>query len=650
MRIRIIFLLWIFSFSVRLSPAQVVLPRLVSDGMVLQQGEPVDIWGWAEVGEPVRVDFMNQSFRTVADENGEWKIILPEMKAGGPYQMIIEGKNTIEINDILIGEVWICSGQSNMELPVYRVAVAYPGLMENAENPYIRHFGVSTTYRFEDESEDFETGEWLETNPENIPDFSAVGYFFANALYERYKVPVGLIRIAVGGSPAEAWLSEDAIRKYPDDYRKLQYFKDDSVVDSIRRHDAEVVNKWNRHLDSHDEGLQGDTSWVELTDYDSWTQMELPGLWNQNPFQEASGDSEKTNGVIWLKKEVTMSSEDIEKPALLVLGALVDRDEVFINGHKAGSTGYRYPPRRYPVGEGILKQGKNVITVRLVSNSGPGGFVPDKFYGLVIGTDTIDLSGSWSYKIGYASEPLPGGQVTFHYQPSGLYNALVAPLKNFKTKGVIWYQGESNVGDADKYKSLFRDLIADWRKNIRSPDLPFLYVQLANFLEPRELPCESEWAELREAQRQALEVAGTGMAVTIDIGEWNDIHPLDKETVGERLALAARKRAYGEKELTDSGPLFKEMRIEKDRLLISFSETGGGLRIIGNDGLKEIAVAGEDGKFYWAEAEIKWGKLVVWSKDVPQPVAVRYAWADNPDKANLYNEEGLPASPFCAGE
>lgn len=331
---------------------------------------------------------------------------------------------------------------------------------------------------------------------------------------------------------------------------------------------------------------------------------------------------------------------------MLVLGALVDRDEVFVNGEFVGSTGYQYPPRRYKIPEGILKEGKNIITVRLVSNVGKGGFVPDKFYGLVAGSDTLHLEGTWQYKVGYSSTPMPGGQVTFHYQPSSLFNAMVAPALNYKIKGVIWYQGESNTDDPEEYAHLIKDMINDWRKNFNQGDFPFLFVQLANFMGVKDQPMESNWAALREAQLKTLALPNTGMAVAIDIGEWNDIHPLNKKDVGERLALAAQKVAYGEKKVVYSGPLYESMKIKGNKVILSFKEVGSGLVAKGGGPLKQFAIAGKDKKFVWAEAKIEGNKVVVWSDQVPNPVAVRYAWADNPEGANLYNKEGLPASPF----
>ncbi len=646
----------ILSISIQ---AKVVLPRLVSNGMVLQRNKEIKIWGWADKNESVMLSFLNKNYETKADDSGNWQFNLPAQKAGGPYQMAVKGENELTIQNILIGEVWVCAGQSNMELPVRRIEVAYPGLVKKSENTNIRLFGVKTTYRFKDEAKDLETGEWKEANPVNVTEFSAVGYFFAKSIYEKYKVPVGLITIAVGGSPAEAWLSENTIQKYPEHAQKLAFYKRDHVVDSIKKSDAERINQWNRQIDANDLGLEENPKWISNQyDFTNWKTTAIPGLWKENPFlmnekeqhQNNSGKL-KTNGVIWFKKVVNISQAQLNKPTKLILGVLVDRDDVYFNGTLVGSTGYQYPPRRYNVPSELIREGENIITVRLVSNVGNGGFVPGKFYGLTFGEDTLNLSGEWKYKVGYASTPMPGGQTTFHYQPSSLFNAMLAPIFNYNISGVLWYQGESNTRNPKEYSHLFSDLIVDWRKHFSQDDLPFLYVQLPNFMKATNAPQESNWAELRDVQRRTLRIPNTGMAVAIDIGEWNDLHPLNKKDVGDRLALLARKVAYKEENLVASGPLFKSAQVEGNHLVLSFEEVGKGLNVKSGSILEGFTIAGADKKFVNAKATIKANnRIVVWSEEVMHPKYVRYAWANNPEKANLTNSSGLPASPFSNEE
>jgi sialate O-acetylesterase len=313
-----------------------------------------------------------------------------------------------------------------------------------------------------------------------------------------------------------------------------------------------------------------------------------------------------------------------------------------------GNTTYQYPQRRYQIPANVLKPGKNIFVVRVINNSGRGGFVPDKPYCLLAGKDTVDLKGYWQYKVGDVF--LPGSSIgnnfSFQDQPTALYNAMVAPMINYTIKGFLWYQGEANSSRAKEYTTLQPALITDWRNKWKEGSIPFLFVQLPNFMEVNYLPSESQWAELRDAQLKSLSVPNVGMAVTIDLGEWNDIHPDRKKEVGERLALAAEKIAYGEKDIVSSGPVYQSSTIDGNKVIISFTNTGSGL--ITNDGeeLSQFAIAGADKKFVWARAKIEGDKVVVWNEDIADPMYVRYAWADNPDNPNLYNKEGLPASPF----
>ncbi|QEK51818.1 sialate O-acetylesterase [Pedobacter aquae] len=638
----IIFLL----IAVKVTFADVKLPRLISDGMVLQRNVPLKIWGWASAGEQVTLRFKNKAYKVTTSDNGVWNINLKPLKAGGPYEMDIKGNNQIIIKDILVGDVWVASGQSNMELPMRRVEVLYPDVVKNANNPKIRQFGVQTSFAFTEEKDDFSSGQWKAVTPENILDFTAVGYFFAQSLYAKYQIPIGLIRVSVGGSPAEAWLSEEALHAYPHYLKLTQKYKNTSLVDSIRNKDNSIVNTWNNNIDKNDEGLKN--KWFETEHDDThWTNFSIPGFWDKQTFTKLAQDkNQNLNGVVWLRRDIYVTDEMLKSSALLVLGAIVDRDVVYVNGKQVGTTGYQYPPRRYPIPQGILKPGKNSIAIRVVSNIGKGGFVLDKEYALILGSNKIDLKGDWKIALGYASEPMPMGQTTFHYQPAGLFNAMIAPMLNFPIKGVIWYQGESNTGKYQEYKQLFRDLIQTWRARWKQADMPFLYVQLANFMKAQDTFKESNWAELRNSQLQTLALNHTGMAVTIDVGEWNDIHPLNKKTVGERLALAARKLAYHEKNIAYSGPIYKSMQVKNDEILLSFDHVNGGLLAKGAK-LNEFYLAGADKVFLKAEAVISGKQIVVKHPQIKNPVAVRYAWADNPEGANLYNQAGLPASPFA---
>lgn len=617
--------------------SQVKLPRLISDGMVLQRNIELKIWGWAAASEPVAVSFNGKTYSTKADASGNWMVKLPATKEGGPFTMQIDASNHITLKNILVGDVWICSGQSNMELTMERVKEKYVTMIATSENPNIRHFLVPDRYNFKQPLNDVENGTWESANPKNILGFSAVGYFFAKDIYEKYRVPIGLINSALGGSPAEAWMSEDALIKFPNAYQEAQRFKSDQLIEDIETKDRSRDKQWHAELNNKDEGLAG--GWRKKNFDDStWSEMQVPGHW-------ADGPTGNVNGVVWFRRKVTIPKSMTGKAGKLWMGRIVDSDSVFVNGKFVGTTSYQYPPRRYQFGADVLKEGENTIAVRVINSAGHGGFVWDKPYFLSVDNDTIDLKGNWKFKVGATMSALEG-PTAIRWKPLGLYNGMIAPLLNYSIKGVIWYQGEANTGRAKEYEAIFPAMIRNWREKWKQGDFPFLFVQLANFMGTKDQPVESNWAQLRQSQLQTLSVPNTAMAVAIDVGEWNDIHPLDKQTVGKRLALAAKKVAYGDKKIIYSGPLYQSHKIDSNKITISFSNTGSGLTIKGNQEPKYFAICGSDKKYVWAKAKIEGNKVVVWSDAVKNPVAVRYAWADNPEGANLYNKEGLPASPF----
>jgi sialate O-acetylesterase len=633
------FILSIFVCCYLPSYSQIRLPKLISDGMILQRETQTRLWGWASPGEKISLKFKGQVYNTVTDQQGKWLLSLAPQKAGGPYEMTFSASNIITVKNILFGDVWICSGQSNMELTMGRLPDKYPDIISSANNPNIRQFKVPDKYNFEKPDEDVGSGQWLPVSPENISKFSGVAYFFADDLYKKYKIPIGLINTALGGSPAEAWISEESLKKFPEYYNEALKFRDKNLITQIESNDKKVNGAWYKILNDKDEGLKNNWRNTEIRDAD-WEQITIPGYWSD----EKSGN---VNGAMWFLKEIEIPHSMTGKPGKLLLGRIVDADSVFINGQLVGATSYQYPPRRYMFSGNILKEGKNVISIRVINNSGRGGFVPDKQYSIIAELDSIDLKGLWKYKPGVKMDPLPG-QTFIRWKPLGLYNAMIAPLVNFSIKGVIWYQGESNTKNPSEYSDLMRVLIEDWRVQWKQGDFPFLFVQLANFMEHKTEPSESNWAELRQAQLKTLSVPNTAMAVTIDLGEWNDIHPLNKKDVGLRLSLAAQKTAYGDKKVVSSGPLYKSMRVKGNKLIITFTNTGSGIAALNNNVINHFAIAGKDKKFVWAKAEVQGSNLVIWNETIKNPVAVRYAWADNPEGANLYNNEGLPASPFEA--
>ena len=625
--------------------AQLRLPKLISDGMVLQRDAPLKIWGWATPGEQITVRFKNKNYKTITGADGQWQVKLPPTPAGGPFTMGIVGKSRLELKDILLGDVWFCSGQSNMVHQLTIHDVTYAKEIAEANYPQIRQFWIPTLTNLQAPQRDLPSGQWKAAVGEDVRPFSAVAYFFAKKLYERYKIPIGIINASVGGTPIEAWTSEEGLTDLSTLKATIEKNKDTTYVNGLtrpgltRRQPATA----NRPAPPVDLGITGATKWYDVSYIPKgWHPINVPGYWEDQGIKDL-------NGVVWYRKEIDLPASMVDKPAKVFLGRIVDADELYINGKSIGKTTYMYPQRRYPVPADVLKAGKNVLVVRVTNNAGKGGFVPDKPYCIFAGADTVDLKGTWQYKVGTAYRPFAGGNpaggINAQNQPTALYNAMVAPEINYAIKGFCWYQGESNAGKPQEYAALQMALINDWRQKWQQGNLPFLYVQLPGFMDYSYQPAESNWAVLREAQLKALSAPNTAMAVAIDLGEWNDIHPDNKKDVGERLALAALKTAYKEN-LVSSGPLFQSAKVETDKILLSFTNTGGGL--ITNDGEEpgEFAIAGADKKFVWAKAKIEGNNVIVWSDEVSAPQFVRYAWADNPVNPNLYNKEGLPASPF----
>jgi sialate O-acetylesterase len=631
--------------------ANVKLPVLVSDGMILQRDTKIIIWGWASPGEKVQVKFNKKTIRTVTDFEGNWKVSLPPMKAGGPYAMQVKGNNTIKINDILVGDVWFCSGQSNMVLNMERVKEKYPEDIAGAEFPEIRNFFIPTASDITSIHKDLPPGKWVSASPENVLGFGAVTFFFARSIYKEYKVPIGIINSSVGGTPIEAWTSEEGLKEFPQLISRIEKLKDTAYLNPIlrsARRRPETSQGPMVNSRSMDKGTSGPKPWYDISYVpEGWHKYWLPGYWDD---QGVKG----LDGVVWFRKEINVPVSMTDKPSKLFLGRIVDADNVYVNGVLSGSITYQYPPRRYNLPSGLLKPGKNIIVIRVTNNAGKGGFVPDKPYWLVAGNDSIDLRGEWFYKVGQvfrpaSFEPGTGFQpVSMQNEPTGLFNTMVTPLINYRIKGILWYQGETNTNKPQEYQKLLPALINDWRIKWQEGPAPFLFVQLPNFMEVQYLPSESQWAELRFGQLKSLSVLNTAMAVTIDVGEWNDIHPLEKKVVGERLALAARKLAYGNDKIVYSGPIFRSAVLDRDRIIIEFDHVGSGLAVKGGGDLNQFAIAGADRKFVWAEARIEDNHVIVWSDEIKDPIYIRYAWADNPEGANLYNIEGLPASPFEA--
>ena len=634
-------LLFAFLFLISMTSfGQLKLPRLIQDGMILQREAPVKIWGWASVGQKVTLHFNNQSFNAVTGKDEKWQITLPAQKAGGPFTMEVVAGNRISLKDIWFGEVWLCSGQSNMEYPMNRLTDRYADVIARCENSKIRQFKVPQVYDFNAPKDDYPSGSWVPVTPKTILDYSAVAYFFARDLNGKYHVPIGIINASVGGSPAEAWMSVEALKEFPGYLAEAEKFKNQMYIDQIQSGERKASNDWYAKLNQTDKGLQSRPTWKDPAfNASSWPTMPIPSYWADHGLGEV-------NGVVWFRKEIEVLASMIGKPVRLFMGRIVDADSVFINGKLVGTTGYQYPQRNYHVPAGVLQAGKNTIVVRIISNSGLGGFVKEKPYQLFNEIDTINLAGNWQYQLGCKMAPAPG-QTFVNWKPTGLYNGMLAPANNYAIKGTLWYQGESNAERYQEYQKLLTALITDWRMKHDQGNFPFIIAQLPNFMEANDQPSESDWAWFRNTQlKTSLSVENTALTVNIDLGDWNDIHPQNKEEVGRRFVLAAERLAYHDKKVVSSGPIYQSMKVKRNKVELTFTNCGSGLVTKDGNALKQFAIAGIDGKFVWAQAKIEGDKVVVWNNAILNPVSVRYAWADNPKGANLYNVERLPASPF----
>lgn len=634
--------------------ADIKLPRLVGNNMVLQRDAPLEVWGWADPGEPVEITFRGHRAATRTDLNGRWRARLPAQHAGGPAEMRIAGNNVLIIKNIVMGDVWLASGQSNMQFPMAEeggfggVANSEREIAE-ANFPDIRLFTVRRTTALRP-VEEVESSGWLPATPESVREFSAVAYLFGRELHQRYRVPIGLIEAAWGGTPAETWVSAQSLQRFPEFGESIAR---ESRIDAraIAGYDTYLAarNQWYLLHGREDRGTAALVGWAEPGyDASDWPTTIEPQPWPVKPLKEF-------DGTVWYRKEIDVLPGEAGRSIRLHLSHMLQADTTFFDGAKVGETTGEVPVRDYLVPSALVKSGRNIVTVRLTgqfaSGDGYAGMLGDASQMYVdLGSRKISLAGLWQFQPGPDLSELPDPpplaefRTEFPQSPTLLFNAMISPLVRYRLKGVIWYQGESNVGRADQYRSLFPALINDWRTHW-GYQLPFLFVQLAGFGADAPEPGECARAELRESQSATLALAGTGMATAIDLGDPDDIHPKNKQGVAHRLALAATHVAYGEN-VIDSGPTYRSMRIEAHRVRLEFYNTAAGLRVSGEHSeLRGFAIAGEDGHFVWAHARVDGRTVVVWSDAVAAPTAVRYDWGNTPG-GNLYNGSGLRALPF----
>lgn len=627
--------------------AKVVLPSVFTDNMVLQQKTDITFYGDATKNKQltVKTGWNGKEYYTEADGQGKWSLKIPTPAAGGPYEITFSDGKKLQLKNVMIGEVWFCSGQSNMEMPVagWGKVMNYEQEIAEAAYPAIRLFQVKKNTSLAPLKEVESTlGGWQECSSATVPEFSALAYFYARALWKELNVPIGVIDCTWGGTPAEAWTSHETLRQvmgFREEMDKLERLGFDP--NRMEQAYSEERAHWQSLFTEKDKGMEnGKLCWTapSLSEED-WQTISLPGYWEGKGLKDF-------DGIIWFRRSLEIPAEWAGKPLTLRLGMIDDEDITYFNGVEiARGAGYM-TPRTYTIPAKLVKAGKAVLAVRVSDFGGEGG-IHGKAEELYVEADgkRICLAGDWKYRIGLSLKgfpPSPVSPIQSSSYPTVLFNAMVKPWTAFPIKGVIWYQGEANVGRPEQYGDLFPALITDWRRQWRS-DFPFYFVQLANFMESKEIQPDSEWAALREAQTKALKLDQVGMAVTIDIGLADDIHPKNKQEVGRRLALVALAGSYG-KNVSGSAPVFRNYRIKGDKMELDFGQKQDGFQIKGTT-LKGFTIAGPDRVFYPAEAMVQNGKIIVFSPEVSIPLAARYGWADNPD-CNLYGENGLPVAPF----
>jgi len=606
--------------------------------MVLQRNKAIPVWGWADANEKITIKFHQQTKSVTADNNGKWLVKLDNETAGGPYQLTVEGKNNLTFKNVLVGEVWVCSGQSNMEMPIegWGKVNNYEQEIKEANYPQIRHIKIPNTVASVPK-DDIKSGEWEICSPQTAGDFTATGYFFARELYNQLKIPIGLINTSWGGTHVETWTSREAFEN-SDEFKSMIADMPALDLDSLAKIRRAAMEKRMNELQGSLPNASEVAAWKNADlDDNKWPQMQLPSLWEEKQLGEL-------DGVVWFRKTIDISTDDVSKGATLELAMIDDNDITYVNGIEVGRTNSYNTHRKYPIPFGPFSAGKIVIAVRVEDTGGGGGI-----YGetgdmkLTIGNHVISLAGDWRFRV----ESVEGdvSSVGPNEYPTLLFNAMVNPLIPYGIEGVIWYQGEANAGRAYQYRKAFPLMITDWRKHWHQGDFPFYFVQLASWNADNGNSAKgSSWAELREAQTMTLSLPNTGMAVTTDIGDSKDIHPKNKQDVGKRLAAIALHNVYN-KDVVYSGPVYESMKIDGNKVKIYFKNTGGGLMAKNGD-LKGFEVAGADKKFYAAAATIEGDHIVVSNENVSAPVAVRFGWMDDAGADNLFNKEGFPAGPF----
>ena len=633
-------------FCLSTADAKITMPQLFQSGMVMQRGKAIPVWGKADAGETITIRFNKKEYTTTADANGRWRIYLPKMKAGGPYQMSV---NEQTIDNIMIGDVWLLSGQSNIDVHIERVYPQYTTEVDNYENTNIRLFRVqneTSTHGVKDDIRPTSIN-WKPLNKQNAWPFSAVGYFLGKKMFEKNKVAQGIIVNSWGGTPIEAWISEDSLKAdYPMLIKKTQMYQSDNYVRAQMQANGAASQQWDAILNQNDPGYAD-----AACDDSQWTTV------NQNNWMW------RGTGSVWLRQHINIDKEHAGKPARLLLGTLFDQDITYLNGKEIGHTYYQYPPRRYDIPEGLLREGDNVIAVRFINKYGAAHFIPEKPYMLCFGDDrlsqnpmpkdVIPLGAQWKMRVGTEMPQCPSGDVSLQNLPTTLYNAVLYPLAPYAINGIVWYQGESNTGNPAPYADYLKKLIGCWRNRWQDQQMPFVIVQLANYdgrqqtafprpITPQPEPVNSGWAQLREAQRTVAKTdAKAELAVINDLGETVDIHPLRKKEVAERISLCFDKLIYNNKVKLSPEVVSTQVSDAAIQLTLDQPIQEGDLYTF------EVCNNGSD-KYQNVPATSRGNVITLLCPNASQSpyLKIRYAWKDDPKQANVRSLSGLPMSSF----
>jgi len=618
------------------------LPRFFSDGMVVQRDARIPVWGWGKAGETVKVSLNGKTAKTVVASDGSWKVYLPKMKAGGPYTLEVNATKVrtskseptisygVRIENVLVGDVFLCSGQSNMELPIRRCMDVVKEDVKDYSNPNIRYLKLPHQYNYVRPNEDVRTLPWQDITPKNCAEVSGICYFMARELQERYRVPIGIINSAVGGTPVQAWMPHATLAQfegYADELQKQKYHQE-NWPDSIRNLENKASTRWEREMIAKDTVL---SHW-QTADYATWQQVGMFSDWSKGK-----------NGSYWFRTTVTLPKDLAGQEAVLRFGAMKDADTIFVNGQYVGNTTYEYPPRIYAIKGGILREGENEIVVHLMSQNGRPNFTKGKLYQLEVNNQIYPIDEQLQMAVGCTMPPKPGSTY-FVSGYTGLYNAMIAPLQDFPVRGMLWYQGESNMSDTGTYAAMLEAMVGAWRTQWGNR-FPVVIMQLPGYMSQHKEPVETGWTQIRHQQYLAAQhLDKAALAPTLDTGEFNDIHPQDKKTAGHRAALQMRKLAYGENALVSDGPMPVLARVEGNSVVVTFAKNGGKLAVHGDE-LHDFAVKMGD-KYQWVTAKVTGDYTVTLT--LPESVAattVRYGWDDYPTPT-LFNIEGIPAPQF----